>query len=317
MRNDPFDLLAFGIGGTQGRCASVHCDPKITHGFELRTVKAFRRGRNELGPAWLETLIAGAKVMLDRGAAPALLAVSFGGPVRPDGGVQSTHVPGWENIDLAGELAGAFKLRREDVRIENDANAGAWGEYCCGAGRGCRDMLYFTLSTGIGGGVILDGRLRRGTHGLAGEFGHMLMDDDPGAPQYAAGKPGVLEALASGPAMEREGRAALLRAGRAVPETFGTKQIFDAAERGEEWALETRRKCVGALGRGIAAAMCAYDVERVIVGGGVALAGDALFVPLRAAVELSLPVFMARKLHVLPAELGDQAPLYGVVCACL
>ncbi len=139
-------------------------------------------------------------------------------------------------------------------------------------------MLYFTVSTGIGGGVILDGKLRRGAHGMAGEFGHVILEGAADAPQYAAGKPGALEALASGPAIEREGRAALGRAKISVPENFSTKSIFDAAQAGGEWAVETRRRCVAQLGRGIAAMVCAYDVERVIVGGGVSAAGDALFV---------------------------------------
>lgn len=317
MESSAFDLLAFDIGGTQGRCARARCSDKIANGFEFLDVKSYRRAGGELGRAWMETLIAGAQSICEVGSKPSLLAVSFGGPVRPDGSVQSTHVPGWERIDLIGELARAFALRREDVRVENDANAGALGEYRCGAGRGCRDMLYFTVSTGIGGGVILDGRLRRGAHGFAGEFGHMIMDGGAAAPQYAAGKPGALEALASGPAIEREGRAALLRAGRAVPEGFGAKAVFDAAESGEAWALETRDKCVADLGRGIAAAVSAYEVERVVVGGGVALAGDALFVPLRKAVDFYLPSFMHGTVELVPALLEDRAPLYGAVAACL
>ena len=116
---------------------------------------------------------------------------------------------------------------------------------------------------------------------MCGEFGHIILDASPTASQYAAGKRGALEALASGPAMEREGRAALMRAGRTVPADLSAKNIFEAAAAGETWAIETRKICVAQLGRGIAAMVCAFDVERVVIGGGVSLAGDALFVPLR------------------------------------
>lgn len=329
MNDETFDILAFDIGGTQGRCGVARCGAGLPDGaqptlgrlkaelrtFEFSTIHNFRRANGEDGPAWLRRLIESAKELCP--SAPRFAAVSFGGPVEPDGSIRSMHVPGWENVDLTGAISAAFGLERAAISVENDANAGALGEHRLGAGRGCSDMLYFTVSTGIGGGVILGGKLRRGAHGLAGEFGHIVLDGSDGAPQYAAGKPGALEALASGPAMEREGRAALVRTGRAVPENFSAKSVFDAAEAGEEWAVETRARCVAQLGRGIAAMVCAYDVERVVVGGGVALAGDALFVPLRRAVDGYLPTFLSGKVKVLPALLGDSAPIMGAVAACL
>ncbi|MEI6234154.1 MAG: ROK family protein [Planctomycetota bacterium] len=313
MGEDSFDIVAFDIGGTQGRCGVARVSSGAA--FELTQVKALRRGVDEHGPEWLDRLMACAKDVCTR--QPRFAAVSFGGPVSPDGSIQSMHVSGWDAVDLVGRIASEFGLARTHVFVENDANAGALGESRYGAGRGCLDMLYFTVSTGIGGGVILNGSLRRGAHGMAGEFGHMIMDGDPNAPFYAAGKPGALEALASGPAMEREGREALRRAGRDVPEALSAKVLFDAAELGEAWAVETRRTCVGHLARGIAATVCAYDVERVVVGGGVALAGEALFGPLREAVAVYLPKFMSGKVAILPAELGDRAPMFGAIAACL
>lgn len=317
MRDDTCDIAAFDIGGTQGRCgwARVPRQSEAGEKFEFATVKALRRGADEQGPAWLERLVACAKEIIP--SPPQYAAISFGGPVKPDGSIQSIHVRGWEDIDLIGGIAAAFGLPRNRVCVENDANAGALGESRYGAGRGCSDMLFFTVSTGIGGGVILDKKLRRGAHGMAGEFGHMILDGDPDAPQYAAGKAGALEALASGPAMAREGREAYARERRRAAENLSARTIFEAATAGEAWAVSTRQKCVSNLARGIAATVCAYDVERVVVGGGVALAGDALFVPLRDAVERYLPKFMAGTVSVVPAELGDGAPMYGAVAACL
>ncbi len=315
MENKSFEIVAFDIGGTQGRCGLARGGSDQSELFSFSTIKSLRRAANEGGAAWLERLILCADEL--GATTPCAVAISFGGPVASDGSIQSMHVSGWENVDLTGKIAEAFDIARESVFVENDANAGALGESRFGAGRGCSDMLFFTVSTGVGGGVILDRKLRRGAHGMAGEFGHMIMDGDPSAPQYAAGKQGALEALACGPAIEREGRAAKVREGKGVPENWSAKDIFEAARNGEKWAIETRRTCVNFLGRGIATAVSAYDVERVVVGGGVAMAGDALFVPLREAVERFLPKFLNGKINVVPAALGDQAPMFGAVAACL
>jgi glucokinase len=224
------------------------------------------------------------------------------------------HVKGWESVDLCGEMRRAFQL---PVVVENDANAGALGEHRYGAGRGARFMAYMTVSTGIGGGVILDNKLYRGAHGMAAEFGHMVFHSGPHAPTYAEGKPGALEALASGPAIEREARVWLSAKQMPIPAGFTAKNVFDAARAGETWALETLEKTTDPLARGVAAVMCAFDLERVVIGGGVSLAGDTLFVPLRKAVNKHLPHFLEGKLEVLPAALGDYSALMGAVAAAL
>ncbi|MGD0092750.1 MAG: ROK family protein [Planctomycetota bacterium] len=300
------DILAFDFGGTRGRCCLARADG--THG----EVVSLARAPEEDGARWLARLL-GCGRELVRAAGPMRgLGISFGGPVAPDGRVISVHVPGWETVDLPGEMARAFHL---PVSIENDANAGALGEHRFGAGRGTRYMAYFQVSTGIGGGVILEGRLYRGAHGLSGEFGHMVMHPGPHAPQYATGKPGNLEALACGPAIAREGRAALQSLGQAAPPGLTAKDVFDAARAGASWALAVREQAVAQLARGVAAAICAYDFERVVIGGGVALAGDTLFVPLRAAVTQYLPRYLEGKAEIVPAALGDNAPLLGAVVA--
>lgn len=315
MEKKSFEIIAFDIGGTHGRCGLARCDSEHPELLSFSTIKTLRRAGNEDGASWLERLVICARELSAK--TPRAVAISFGGPVASDASIQSMHVSGWEHVDLIGRISSALGIARKSVFVENDANAGALGESRFGAGRGCSDMLFFTVSTGIGGGVILDRRLRRGVHGMAGEFGHMIMVGDPAAAQYAAGKPGALEALASGPAIEREGRAALLREGKIAPENLSAKDIFVAATAGERWAVQTRRTCVNFLGRGIATAVSAYDVKRVVVGGGVAMAGDALFVPLREAVERFLPKFMNGKIDVVPAELGDQAPMFGAVAVCM
>ena len=175
----------------------------------------------------------------------------------------------------------------------------------------------YSLGTGIGGGVILNGQLHRGAHGLAGEFGHMILDDRPDAPQYAAGKRGALEALACGPAMARDATAALNARGLPAPADLTARDIFAAAECGESWARAVLLNAVAKLGRGMAAVSCAFDVERVVVGGGVALAGETFFAPLREALNRYLPAFMEGQVGVLPAQLGDRAPMLGAAIACV
>ncbi|MCY3021405.1 MAG: ROK family protein [Planctomycetota bacterium] len=305
MTNDQ-DILAFDVGGTRGRCCLARADG--THG----DVIGLARAPHEDGARWLARLLEAGRDLNKAPGKRRVVGVSFGGPVAPDGRVLSMHVPGWEKVDLAGAMAGAFGL---PVCIENDGNTGALGEHRFGAGRGTRYMAFLNSSTGIGGGVILDGKLYRGAHGLAAEFGHMVMRTGPDAPQYAAGKPGVLEALASGPAIARDGALALRGLGRPVPANFGAKHVFDAARNGEAWAVEVRDRAVEELARGVAAVICAYDPERVVIGGGVSLAGDALFEPLRAGVTRFVPHYLERKADIVPAALGDSAPLMGAVAA--
>lgn len=298
------EILAFDIGGTQGRCCVAKKDG--TRG-EVRTL---RRQPDDDGRAWLDRLLAAGRELAQGASGLKIASISFGGPIGNDGRIFSMHVRGWESVDLRNEIQSAFKL---PVVVENDANAGALGEFTFGAGRGCHSILYFTVSTGIGGGAILNGKLYRGAHGLAAEFGHMMMEAGPHAPQYAFGKAGILEALASGPAIEREGRAVLKRLGIPEPANFSAKHIFDAVKNGEAWAISVRDQTIAQLGRGIAATICCFDPQRVIIGGGVALAGEVLFAPLRAQVEKALPHYLEGKASVVQAELGDYSALMGAI----
>jgi len=297
-------ILAFDIGGTRGRCA-------VAAGANLLEVQAMQRG-SDSGERWLARLLESGKSLAAKHGGLKAIGVSFGGPVSSEGRIVSMHVKGWEGVDLVAELNKAFGL---PIALENDANAGALGEHRFGAGQGVKYMAYMTCSTGIGGGVILDNKLYRGARGMSGEFGHMVLHPGPNAPVHGASKPGVLEALASGPAIAREGRAALEKLNKFVPETFAGKDVFDAARAGDAWAKETLAISTDHMGRGVAAVMCAYDLERVVIGGGVSFAGDQLFVPLREAVNRYLPHFFEGQLDVQPASLGDHSSLMGAIAA--
>jgi len=303
-----WEILAFDFGNSRGRCALC------TRSGQRGPAAAFQRAEGEDGPLWLKRMLEAGKKLHAESGAPKLsgVGVSFGGPVFPDGRIFSHHVSGWEHVNLAAEMRAAFGA---PCAVDNDGNLGGFGEQRYGAGRGVRDLLYLTVSTGIGGGVILNGQVHRGANGLAGEIGHMPITPlDPNAPECTCHKRGCLESLASGPAIEALGREALKHAGRAVPQGFTSKNVFEAVAQGEAWALATRERAVNALAQGIAGAVCILDTKLVVLGGGVTLAADLLFAPLRERFEEFLPPVLRGKCRIEPAALGDFAPLMGA-CA--
>ncbi len=247
--------------------------------------------------------------------------VSFGGPVDAASGtvVQSHHVAGWEGLPLAAELGAALG---RPALVENDANAVALGEYRYGAGRGARDLVYITVSTGIGGGVILGGRLWRGSHGAAGEVGHMVVR--PGGPLCTCGNRGCLEALASGLSIARRAREALPEAeggGRLTnrpctatdggPEAITAEHVFRAARLGDATAAAIVAAAAADLGLAIAMLASIVDPERVILGGGVAKAGEQLLAPVRAAFARHAFPLLAERVAIVQAAAIDEGGLLG------
>lgn len=250
------------------------------------------------------------------GERPAAVGVSFGGPVREGVVLLSHHVPGWEDFPLAEWLRG--RLGAPAV-VENDANAAALGEWRHGAGRGTRCFLYVTVSTGIGGGIVIHGEIYRGADGLAGEIGHMVVD--PGGPRCTCGRRGCLEALASGPAIAARARELLASRrrsgeGRALlglvggdPSRISAREVALAAARGDPLASEVLREAGEALGFGIAQAITLLNPERIALGGGVIKAGEPFLRSVREAAERY--AFPGARVDIAVAELGDDAPLWG------
>jgi glucokinase len=235
---------------------------------------------------------------------PEAVGVSFGGHVHVDGRtvLRSLHVEGWDGRALAGELEDVFDV---PVFVLNDGNAGAWGEHCVGSGQGVSTFAYLTVSTGIGGGVVVDGVLHRGERGMAGEFGHVVVVPD--GPQCTCGRAGCLEALAAGPAIVR----ALSRNSRGARRGDGPRLASDvaiAARRGDTAASEVWSQAMRWIGLGIASIVNVLDPGRVAIGGGVTEAADLFFDPVREVVAdraLRAPV------DVVPASLGSDACLIG------
>jgi glucokinase len=202
--------------------------------------------------------------------------------------------PAWTGHEVAGPLAERLGV---PVVLLNDARAFTLAESRMGAAAGCPTVVCLTLGTGVGGGVVVDGRLRFGPHGRAGELGHQVIE--VGGPPCGCGNRGCVEAFAAGSALCRLG-------GRATPEA-----VFAAAAAGNERAAGAVRSVVGRLAVGIANLVTVLWPERVVVGGGVAAAGEGLFGPLRAAVAASAPLVDPGAYEIVPAALGPAAGAIG------
>jgi glucokinase len=238
------------------------------------------------------------------GKRPSHIGISFGGPVDYQSGMVqlSHHVPGWENVPIQQLFAEKFGA---PVRVDNDANVAALGEWRFGAGRGVNDLLYVTVSTGVGGGWILAGRPYRGAAGMAGEIGHTVVD--PSGPVCLCGKRGCVERLASGPYMAED--VALAR-GLPVAEVTG-KLVVEWAASGEETAVKILERGAWALGVGLGNAANLLNPSRIVLGGGVTKSGARWWQVVRqTARATALPEI---QFEVLPASLGDDAPLWGAV----
>jgi glucokinase len=248
----------------------------------------------------------------------AAVGVSFGGPVDFPAGrtVTCHHLAGWEDFPLREAVAQRTGL---PVVMDNDANAAALGEATFGAARGCQHVLYLTVSTGIGGGLILNGRVHRGANSMAGEIGHTCVA--PGGPCCTCRRRGCLESVASGPAIARAAREALARGEVSrlcaiPPEELTAKHVAEAAATD---VLAARiMACAGDyLGAGIAAAVNLLNPHIVVIGGGVSQAGEVLFRPLREAVKRGAIPVSVRDLPIVPGALGPRGALLGAAALAL
>jgi glucokinase len=252
------------------------------------------------------------------GQRPQAVGVSFGGPVDAAAGLvrHSTHVPGWEQVPLVDRLQTEFEA---SAAVDNDGKVAALGEFRYGAGRGCQHLLYVTVSTGIGGGWILDGQLFGGTDGMAGEIGHTLVQ--PNGLPCVCGRRGCLEAEASGLGITNRAKAYidgnqgqaefLLKMVGGDAEKITAKLVSEAAAGGDRLSQKILADSAERLGLGLSNAMNLINPDRVILGGGVTKSGQRWWqIVRRVARANTLP---ETRVDVVPAALGDDAPLWGAV----
>jgi glucokinase len=283
-------LVGIDLGGTQVRVALARSDGQLVASFKTRTPLL---GTPERMVEW-----AAAEIERHRGRAKVrAIAIGAPGPIDIERGVlvNPPNLPGWHNVHLADLLHRATGAR---VLVANDADMAGLGEFHRGAGRGTRNMVYITWSTGIGGGLIIDGRLHRGAHGTAGEIGHMIIDPD--GPLDNCGQRGCLEAMAGGASLARE-------TGHPAAE------LFAAAARGDRHAHMVVERAAGYMGLALISLTNAVDPERFVMGGGVTRSW-ALVQPTMVETLRSSPFIKpARRPSLRRARLGDFAGQVGAV----
>ena len=298
-------VLAIDVGGTKiavglvepgGRLASW-AQAETPHGLEAeqlwRTLDAL-----------CTRLLAGENIGPGNGGL-AGVGCGCGGPLLwPEGRVSPLNIPAWRAFPLRQRLRERFPGMT--VRLHNDAICLTVGEHWRGAGRGRRTMLGMVVSTGVGGGLVLDGRLINGATGNAGHIGHVVVE--PGGPPCTCGGRGCLEAIARGPALVAWAQGEGWRPGQA-PVT--AKDLADDAVQGHPVGLAAMRRAGRALGIAIASAADLCDLEVVAIGGGLAQAGPPLFDPLEEALRIHARIAYARDVPVVAAALGQSAGLIG------
>lgn len=301
------DAIGVDIGGTLVKIGRVSPEGEIRERQDLSTSD---------DPREASAAIAAVVRSLRKGDALPV-GVGCAGLIDRRRGIVETspNLPAWEGFALGDAIAGATGA---NVRLANDANAFGLAEAAFGAGRGHRIVVLLTLGTGIGGCVIEDGRLRDGAHGLAAEPGHMTIEMT-GVP-CPCGSQGCLERYAGGRALVERAQAglqagetdgALLRwVGARLPE-LSPKDIFDAAIEGDRFCMRLFAEAGRALGFGLVNVVNLVDPDIVILGGGVALAGDILIEPARRVLEKHSMIAQRHMPAVVPAQLGESGGLIG------
>jgi len=314
MQDDSTLYIGIDLGGTSMRAAVGRGD-----GTLLATHKTPTPGVEGLDSV-VEGIVATARRACDRAGvhleAAARWGVAAPGPVdRHDGSIYDPpNLPGWRTVPLRALLE---ERTGKPVAVGNDANLAAVAEWRHGAGMGSNDMVYLTVSTGVGGGVIAGGRLLVGRRGAAGELGHMTVEVD--GPPCGCGNRGDLEALTSGTAIARMARDELTRdpgvdtALRVYGDGVTAIDVVAAARSGDALATAIMVRAARSLGAGVVNIVNIFNPEVVVIGGGVAQAGALLFDPVRAAVATHAMRLPAMDVRVEPAHFGDNAGLIGAV----
>jgi glucokinase len=274
--------LAIDVGGTKFTLAVFDGESLV-----LRESRATDR---EGGRDWMLNEIRSIALQWKRETGFERCGIGFGGPVnyQTQTVALSTHVGGWKDFSLTRWVEENLGV---PAVMDNDANVGALGEAVYGAGKGFGPtVFYMTVSTGVGGGMVIDGRIYRGSDSYAGEIGHLTVRPD--GPQCLCGAYGCLERMCCGLWLEKD---------------FGqpAKELLEDPE--------FVRRYVVNLALGIKSMIMLLNPARVVIGGGFSKAGDALFVPLRAELRKQITEWSRARIDVVPAALGDDSVLYGAL----
>ncbi|EFM09564.1 glucokinase, ROK family [Paenibacillus curdlanolyticus YK9] len=229
----------------------------------------------------------------------------------PNGIVKNSVNLGLRDVHLKDYLE---QHLQKTVRINNDANVAALGEAWAGAGKGVDHCVCYTLGTGVGGGIIINGKIYEGFNGMAGELGHMQIVPDLEAIQCGCGKMGCLETVSSATGIIRMANDAVERGDRtslSLAEHIMAKEVFDAAKAGDEVASRIVNRAAYYLGKSMASVAVVLNPQRFIVGGGVSKAGEFLFEQIREEFLKYTPEVAAENVTIVPATLGNDAGVVG------
>jgi len=273
--------LAIDIGGTKFSIALFDGDRMVR--------RESRATDKEGGRDWMLEQIGILAALWQKETGFERCGIGFGGPVyfAEQRVALSTHVGGWQNFLLPAYLK---QILGVPAIMDNDANVGALGEAIYGAGKGCTPMFYMTLSTGIGGGIFADGKIWRGADFYAGEIGHLTIR--PNGPACLCGARGCFERMCSGLWLESDyGKTA--------------KELVQDPAFVSRYVID--------LALGLKACIMLLNPARIVIGGGISKAGDALFAPLRAEVRRQITSWSRARIDLVPAALGDDSVLYGAL----
>jgi len=301
-------ILALDFGGTKLACGILDGHRRR---WVLRDKCPTPSGRD--ATAVLERMLSLADALIEEArVAPAVVGISFNGPVDHNAGCPRTcyHIAGWERYPLQQRISDHYGA---PAVLENDATAAAMGEWQYGAGRGCQDIAYLTISTGVGSGLVLNGEPYRGRDGLAGEIGHLCLDAD--GPLCSCGQRGCLEAIAAGPAIVRHfgelsARQSTVETAEEGRQRITAEDVSLAAQEGNTQAQEALAISARAVGLAIGNLLNLLNLDRVIIGGGVTRAGIRYLSTVRQSARAR--AIAGVLVDILSAELGEEAPLWGV-----
>jgi len=309
MTTPQTNFIGINVSGTQARAALVNSEGKL---IESKVAEVTPKELIPQLAMMVEELRGG------RGSVAAI-GVAISGLVnrQTDRVIAPRDLPTTMVGDLHGELMSATGLR---VELENDANAAAYGEFKAGAGLGARNLFYMMIGNGIGGAIILDGKLWTGASGLAGEVGHITIDTE--GLECVCGNTGCLETLASAPSIVRRARERLHRDSTSSLSRLGLKKSFTAddvahqANEGDDFALMMIERTGKYIGTGVATVINLLNIERIVLGGGVMDAGALILNPIIQEVKRRAfqPCFEATE--IVAAKLGlDGAPIGAALLA--
>ena len=306
-------VLGLDIGGTKlaagvllpdNTVAGLMSEPtQLEQGPPACIARLIRLGERAVAAAGLDASVIGAA------------GISCGGPLDAVAGVlhSPVHLPGWTDIPIVDLVAGHFRV---PTVLKNDATAGAWGEYRFGAGRGVQSMAYLTISTGIGGGAVIDGRLYGGAAGNGGEFGHQVVRQ--GGRKCKCGRNGCVEAYASGTAIAERAADAVGSGRLSSLSRLATITAADVASAAGTDALasELWDEAMGSLGEAVTNLVNILEPEVVVLGGGVTRSGKVVETMRRAVSSMAMPP-VAGVCRLELAQLGQASCVAGAAALAL